>query len=243
MFYIFMVRRKARLAASKSPSSLKRSKRKSRRTNALIRGKDSVRFDGKHRKSTKKLPKTTSTFRKSAQNTKIKSKKTDRTNMSKVSASNNRRRNPRRETPLYVQRTSGRQEKFDSRRMTQTVSRSGVPFLMARDITKKVIRNIGRRKKSTGTGKSSNSPRRLNLEKDKMVKKDLVIPGSEIRSMITEELRNRNRAYIAASYDGQTPSSTGMDTGENTDSTAPSLGNITAQKTNIIHDKSKYGGV
>jgi hypothetical protein len=238
-----MARRKTRPAASKSPSSPKRNKRTSRRTNALsTRGKGNVRFDGKHRKSSKKPPKTTSTFRKSAQNTKIKSKKTDRTNIGKEAASNIRRRNPRRETPLYVQRTSGRQEKFDSLRMTQTVSRSGVPFLMARDITKKVVRNIGLRKKSTGTGKSSKGPRKLNLEKNKMVKKDLVIPGSEIRSMITAELRNRNRSDIAASYDGQKPTSTRIDTDEDTDSTAPSFGNITTPKTNIIHDKSKYGG-
>jgi hypothetical protein len=113
---------------------------------------------------------------------------------------------------------------------------------MARDITKKVVRNIGLRKKSTGTGKSSKGPRKLNLEKNKMVKKDLVIPGSEIRSMITAELRNRNRSDIAASYDGQKPTSTRIDTDEDTDSTAPSFGNITTPKTNIIHDKSKYGG-
>jgi hypothetical protein len=95
-----MARRKTRPAASKSPSSPKRNKRTSRRTNALsTRGKDNVRFDGKHRKSSKKPPKTTSTFRKSAQNTKIKSKKTDRTNIGKEAASNIRRRNPRRETP------------------------------------------------------------------------------------------------------------------------------------------------
>jgi hypothetical protein len=238
-----MIRRKTRPAANKSSSSLKRSKRTSRRTNALsARGTDNGRFDGKHRKSSKKTPKATSTLRKSARNTKIKSKKTDRTNIGKEAASNIKRRNPRRETPLYVQRSSGRQEIFDSRRMTQKVSRSGVPFLMARDITKKVVRNIGHRKKSTGTGKSSKSPRKLNLEKNKMVQKDLVIPGSEIRSMITEELRYRNRSDIAASYDGQKPTITRIDKGENTDSTAPSLGNIITQKTNVIRDKSKYGG-
>jgi hypothetical protein len=168
-----MARRKTRPAASKSPSSLNRSKRTSRRTNALsTRGKDNVRFDGKHRKSSKKPSKIYSTFRKSAQNTKIKSKK----------------------------------------------------------------------KRSTGTGKSSKGPRKLNVEKNKMVKKDLIIPGSEIRNMITEELRNRNRSDIAASYDGQKPISARIDTGEDTDSTAPSLGNVTTPKTDIIHDKSKYGG-
>ena len=36
------------------------------------------------------------------------------------------RTNSKEERPIYVTRSSGRQEKFDSHRMTQTVSRSGV---------------------------------------------------------------------------------------------------------------------
>lgn len=38
---------------------------------------------------------------------------------------------------IVVKRSSGRVEKFDTNRLAQTVSRSGVPFLMARDIAKK----------------------------------------------------------------------------------------------------------
>ncbi|MFL6401722.1 MAG: hypothetical protein ACJ72J_19355 [Nitrososphaeraceae archaeon] len=39
---------------------------------------------------------------------------------------------------LVIKRSSGRKENFDTNRMAQTVGRSGVPFLMARDVAKTV---------------------------------------------------------------------------------------------------------
>ena len=134
------------------------------------------------------------------------------------------------------------QEKFDSDRMTQTVSRSGVPFLMARDITKKVVHKIGRRQKNNEMSKSSKSTKNSNSQRKK-VTKEVIIPGNEIRSMISEELRNRNRSDIAGSYEGQSPTNPRLERDESIDPTVPSLHNVTTPKTNIIHDKSKYGGV
>ena len=43
---------------------------------------------------------------------------------------------------LTIKRSSGRKEKFNTDRMAQTVGRSGVPFMMARDIAKKVTKKI-----------------------------------------------------------------------------------------------------
>jgi len=40
------------------------------------------------------------------------------------------------EKQIVIKRSSSRHEKFDINRMTHTVSRSGVPFLMARDVSK-----------------------------------------------------------------------------------------------------------
>ena len=151
------------------------------------------------------------------------------------------RTNPKGERPIYVTRSSGRQEKFDSHRMTQTVSRSGVPFLMARDITKKVVRKIGHRQMNKETSRNSKPTRNSNSQRNKNTK-EVIIPGNKIRSMITEELHNRNRSDIAASYEGQSPSNLRLEQGESIDSNAPSLHGVTTPKTNIIHDKSKYGG-
>jgi transcriptional regulator NrdR family protein len=39
---------------------------------------------------------------------------------------------------IIIKRTSGRREKFETDKMAQTVSRSGTPFLLARDVAKTV---------------------------------------------------------------------------------------------------------
>jgi hypothetical protein len=113
---------------------------------------------------------------------------------------------------------------------------------MARDITKKVVHKIGRRQKNKEMNKSSKSTKNSNSQRKK-VAKEVIIPGNEIRSMISEELRNRNRSDIAGSYEGQSPSNPRLERDESIDPTVPSLHNVTTPKTNIIHDKSKYGGV
>jgi hypothetical protein len=46
------------------------------------------------------------------------------------------------QTEIVIKRSSGRKEKFDTNRMAQIVSRSGVPFVMARDEAKKVSTKI-----------------------------------------------------------------------------------------------------
>jgi hypothetical protein len=105
---------------------------------------------------------------------------------------------------ISIKRSSGRKEKFDTDRMAQTVSRSGVPFLMARDIAKKVSNKI---MSDTDTrlrhikGRNSNKSRSIRL-------KEKTVTGSKIRNLVSNELRNRNRGDIAASYSGQTPENT-----------------------------------
>lgn len=58
------------------------------------------------------------------------------------SRQNPQRRNTALKKEIVVKRSSGRVEKFDTNRLAQTVSRSGVPFLMARDIAKKATKKI-----------------------------------------------------------------------------------------------------
>ncbi|HXW11870.1 MAG TPA: hypothetical protein VD694_03845, partial [Nitrososphaeraceae archaeon] len=124
---------------------------------------------------------------------------------------------PRKERSIYVKRSSGRQEKFDSHRMTQTVSRSGVPFLMVRDITKKVVRKIGLKQRNKEVSKNSKSTRNSNLQRNKNTK-EVIIPGNEIRSMISEL-----RSDIAGSYEGQSPSNPRLERDESIDSTLLTL--------------------
>ncbi|MGI0000590.1 MAG: hypothetical protein ACRD6Q_05150, partial [Nitrososphaeraceae archaeon] len=105
-----------------------------------------TRPNKKNQRSVKQPGMDTSRSRKSVRNSNIKLNKSDRIHktVGAPKKTTRTRTNPKREKSIYVKRSSGRQEKFDSHRMTQTVSRSGV----ARDITKKVVRKIGRRQRN-----------------------------------------------------------------------------------------------
>ena len=106
---------------------------------------------------------------------------------------------------ITIKRSSGRKEKFDTDRMAQTVGRSGVPFLMARDVAKKVSRKIKkevRDRHNKGIDKRSDSTKQL---------KEKTVTAGRIRNLVTGELRDRNRSDIAASYSGQTPENTSRD--------------------------------
>jgi hypothetical protein len=98
-----------------------------------------------------------------------------------------RKRTNKRTRPVAVsiRRSSGRKEKFDLDRMARTTGRSGVPFMMARDIAKNVSRKI----KAEAKGKH---------------KEKIVTPG-RVRNMIAKELQDRNQQTIASSYAGETP--------------------------------------
>ena len=120
-----------------------------------------------------------------------------------------------------IVRTSGRREKFDADRMAKTVGRSGVPYLMARDIAKKVSRKLLARKAST-TGRKTRSPRRVSAR--------------TVRKLVANELRQRNRPDIAASYAGEMPANVhaGRDDLEN--STEPVLDLTAANRSKLLFD-------
>ena len=98
-----------------------------------------------------------------------------------------KKRSRKKSAAITIRRSSGRKEKFDLDRMAATTSRSGVPFLMARDISKGVSKQI----KLEAKGKSKKT-----------------VTGGRVRKMIAEELRERNQQAAASSYVGQIPENT-----------------------------------
>jgi antitoxin component of MazEF toxin-antitoxin module len=118
---------------------------------------------------------------------------------------------------IVVRRTGGRREKFDKDKMAQTVSRSGTPFQMARDVANKVSRKVARNREELGRKKGS----------------EVVIEGSTIREMVVEELRSRNRPDIAASLSGESPENARQDTGGNQE-----IDNAASGRTNLLFDNS-----
>jgi hypothetical protein len=127
----------------------------------------------------------------------------------------------RKPTEITIRRSSGRKEKFDRERLASTTSRSGVPFLMARDIAKKVTKQV--RKESRGKTRKT-------------------VTGGRIRKIVGGELRNRN-PNIASTYDGGSP----QVPGKGSHLPKPTIGNADtdqhstyrADLDSIMHDKSK----
>jgi hypothetical protein len=142
----------------------------------------------------------------------------------------------RKQQQIVIKRSSGRKEKFDTNRMAQTVGRSGVPFLMARDVAKKVSNKIKHEAytQQQTKGRSSNRSKPTQL-------KEKTVTASRIRSLVSNELRDRNRSDIAASYSGQTPENTLPE--ENLKDNQLTIADTSAANRNrVLHDQSKRGG-
>ena len=130
---------------------------------------------------------------------------------------------------INIRRSSGRKEKFDVNRMAQTTGRSGVPFVMARDIAKNVSKKIIR-----SEAKESN-----NQEK--------TVTAAKVRDMIAEELQNRNEQTKASSYVGQVPENTQNDSSGHGGRYVAPIGNADTRQheayradgDSVMHDQSK----
>jgi hypothetical protein len=139
---------------------------------------------------------------------------------------------------ITVRRSSGRKEKFDTNRMAQTVSRSGVPFLMARDVAKKVsgkIKQEARNQQSKGKDNNNYSDKSNPTQL-----KEKTITGSRVRKLVASELRDRNRSDIAESYSGQVPENTLQE--QNLKDQQPIADTVAANRNRVLHDTSKRGG-
>ena len=134
---------------------------------------------------------------------------------------------------ISIKRSSGRKEKFDTNRMAQTVSRSGVPFIMAHDIAKKVSNKIMSEADTQiqrTKGRNSNKPRSTRP-------KEKTVTGSKIRNLVSKELRYRNRGDIAASYSGQTPENTLLE--KNLRLKQSRAADNAANRKRLVYDESK----
>ena len=134
-----------------------------------------------------------------------------RLNKSRITKVSKTSVNPRIRKEIVVRRSSGRREKFDTERLAQTVGRSGVPYLMARDIAKKTTKKIKsqvvssiKNRPMSKAGKEKASQRRQDVRSSADVE-EVVVTAGQVRNIIAEELHDRNRPDIAASYTGNPP--------------------------------------
>ncbi|MDQ3872690.1 MAG: hypothetical protein M3258_03655 [Thermoproteota archaeon] len=152
--------------------------------------------------------------------------------MQTKSKKNIRTTTKKKKVAINIERSSGRKEKFDTNKMTQTTSRSGVPFMMARDIAQTVSKKII----------SSDSGRKSDGGAD-----EKTVAAGNVRSMIAEELRNRNEQAKASSYVGEAPENVQSDIGAPGSEYIAPIGSADtrqheayrADQDSVTHDQSK----
>jgi hypothetical protein len=152
------------------------------------------------------------------------SKRTKRTAKRKTTTAKRKVAKRKKPTAITIRRSSGRKEKFNVDKMAQTTGRSGVPFLMARDIAKNVSKKI----KAEAKGRDKKT-----------------VTAGRVRNMIAQELRDRDQQTIASSYSGEKPEN--MRDGNSASMPKPPVGSADtdqhevyrADRDSVLHDRSK----
>jgi transcriptional repressor NrdR len=120
---------------------------------------------------------------------------------SKATTSRTRKNKRTKMSEIVIKRTSGRKEKFETNKMAQTVSRSGTPFLLARDVAKTVSEQVMRKDNDAQAAQGEEGKKGSSHS-------TIEVDGGEVRKMVAKELRERNRPDIASSYSGEQPENT-----------------------------------
>ena len=210
----------------------------------------------------KKTSKQTSKEKKSKYDTKNKKKqilkKSKSSNLNSKNISNKPKQtnkmNSKSKKEIVLKRSSGREENFDTDKLTQNVSRSGVSFPVARDVAKSITKKIKKsvQTKSTGTTKkkqkqSSTIPTKqqklkINPKKDS---EKVIVTASQIKSLVDDELKDRNQQDHSPSFSDNT---TTANIGEEPsikltlNDREPVMDKVAANKNKVLYDPSKQKG-
>jgi hypothetical protein len=152
---------------------------------------------------------------------------------------------------IVLKRTSGREEKFDTDKLTQTVSRSGVSFPVARDVAKSITKKIKKsvQNKSTGTKKKKQrqhqsslaSKQKLKINTKKEPEKVIVI-ASQIKNLVNDELKERNQQDHSPSFSGNTSIGEELSMKITLNDREPVMDKVAANKNKVLYDPSKQKG-
>jgi len=216
-----------------------------------------------------KTSKQTSKEKKSKNDTKNKKKqilkKSKSSNLNSKNISNKPKQtnkmNSKSKKEIVLKRSSGREENFDTDKLTQNVSRSGVSFPIARDVAKSITKKIKKsvqtkstgttKKKSTGTTKkkqkrSSTIPTKqqklkINPKKDS---EKVIVTASQIKSLVDDELKDRNQQDHSPSFSGNTTATIGEESSIKLtlNDREPVMDKVAANKNKVLYDPSKQKG-
>ena len=106
---------------------------------------------------------------------------------------------------IVLKRSSGREEKFDTNKLTQTVSRSGVSFPVARDVAKSITKKIKKSVQDTSTGTTKKKQKqkqssvvatkqhKLKINTKKEEPEKVIVTANQIKNLVDDELKDRNQ--------------------------------------------------
>jgi hypothetical protein len=150
---------------------------------------------------------------------------------------------------IVLRRSSGREEKFNTDRLTQTVSRSGVSFPVARDVAKSITKKIKKsvQNRSTRTTKkkqqrSSLMPTKQKLKiTSKKEPKKLIVTADQIKNLVKNELKDRNEQDHSPFSDTANTTNVGEEslTGITLNDREPVMDQVAANKNKVLFDRSK----
>ena len=173
---------------------------------------------------------------------KPKSKKTTTTSTTKSNLTKSKK-------DIVVKRSSGRKEKFDTNRLAQTVSRSGVSFPVARDVAKSVTKKIKKsiQNNSTRTIKKqkpqqqssvATTKQKLN-NASKKEQETVIVTADKIKNLVKDELKDRNQQDHSPSFSDSTFVDEDPSMKITLDDREPVIDNVAANKNKILFDPSK----
>jgi hypothetical protein len=145
------------------------------------------------------------------------------------------------EKNIIIRRSTGREENFDTNRLAKASSRSGIPFAMAKDIANKTSEKVQKSiKNKKSNEKITENPTSNNLTSDKTTSEDkVVVTADQVRNLVAEELKERNRPEVASSFIGEPTTNNSISNKPSVDDTEPMLDNVAANKNKLRFDPSK----
>ncbi len=157
--------------------------------------------------------------------------------------------NSKSKKDIVLKGSSGREEKFNTDRLTHTVSRSGVSFPVARDVAKSITKKIKKsvQNKSTGATKkkqqkqsSSISTKQKLKTNPKKEQETVIVTASQIKNLIEGELKDRNQQDHSPSFSGNT-TTVGEDLSMKItlNDREPVMDKVAANKNKVLYDPSK----
>ena len=201
-----------------------------------------IKNDTKNKKKQVVLKKTkSSNLNSKSISTKPKPKKTSKVNSTKS------------KKDIILKRSSGREEKFDTNKLSQTVSRSGVSFPVARDVAKSITKKIKKsaQNKSTGTTKKkqqqqssivATKQQKLKINTNKKEAEKVIVTASQIKNLVDDELKDRNQQDHSPSFSGNTTIGEESSMKITLDDREPVMDKVAANKNKVLFDPSKQKG-